>query len=152
MNEQPTRVPEVRDELFARCTTAMTEWQVFDGPPGQTSYDPNVLVIGHQGLSSGLSVESEVTRQEGLGHRLREEFEISCILSTHAGDTSAFAALRQTLHAGLEQVEQILKADVGLGGICDALTFGPSMNWMEESNQNGSTAEVLFSIVGRALL
>lgn len=147
-----TRVPAIRDELFARLSAAMTEWQCFDGPPAAVEYEENVLVVGHQSTGGGFTVENEVTRQQGMGHRYSEVFEIGCVLSSTSGDEQVFSALRATLLGGLEQIEAILKADRALGGLCDLLGLGSGMNWVEESNRNGSTAEVLFSIVGRSVL
>lgn len=144
-----TRVPQVRDELYATLDARLASWQVFDGPPDVTTYQDDTLVIGDN--TNMVTVDVEVERAEGLGTRLQETMRISCSLMTVSGSTS-MTARRARLLEGLEDITAVLQDGTRLGGLVDAVSLGPSMMWGEVQSDTGATAEVQFSIVARCLL
>jgi hypothetical protein len=62
------------------------------------------------------------------------------------------AARRERCLWAVSTIEAALKSDRGLGGVVDAVTLGGSMAWGQEQHSSGATCDVMFSIVGSALL
>lgn len=154
MGPASSRVPALLDALNAHLSGLLTAdgWQVFDGPPGQQTFEPDVFVLGHAGLDSGASVQTKVERVQGLGHRYFEIFEISCVLSTVTGEDDGFTLLRSRLLAGLSIIGDELASGSLVGSVVDSVGLGPSMEWAQASTEDGRAMDLLFSIVGKALL
>ena len=154
MGPASSRVPALLDALSVQIGGPLADdgWQVFDGPPGQQVLEPDVFVLGHAGLDSGASIQTQVERAQGLGHRHFEVFEISCVVSSVTGEDDGFALLRQRLLAGLSIIEGVLTSGSLVGSVVDAVQLGPSMEWAQASTEDGRAMDLLFSIVGKALL
>lgn len=147
----PTRVPAVVDALVTRARTLYGDTaMVLDGPRTAEDLPEDVVVIG-QPNTGGESVTNDVERAEGLGHRYVETFEVYCVASSVGGDTDMKARRDRCLEL-VQLLEQGLKQDRGLGGVCDLVGLGPSMNWAQAQTPDGSVCEVAFSVVGQAAL
>lgn len=151
MQPTTTRVPAVVDALVARVTELVGDTAfVLDGPRAAQDLPEAVVVIG-QPNTAGQSFSNDVERAEGLGHRYVEVFEVHCVVSVVSGNID-MKALRDRCHALLALIEQGLKQDRGLGGACDLVGLGPSMQWAQAQTEDGAVCEVAFGVVGRAAL
>jgi hypothetical protein len=153
MQETTTRVPALVDALNARLVAAFngSGVQLDDGPPlDMDNLAPDVLSVGFPG-PEGTAVDNDMERQQGLGNRYKETFEVHCVFSTTAGSGTMKARRDRCLWA-LGIINAALKQDTGLGGVVDRAGLGSTMRWGQDRHPDGVTCDVMFSIVGEVLL
>lgn len=153
MQETTTRVPALVDALNTRLITAFagSGVELVDGPPVDVdNLEPDVLSVGFPG-PEGTAVDNDMERQQGLGNRYKETFEVHCVFSTTSGGGTMKARRDRCLWA-LGLIDTALKQDTGLGGVVDRAGLGSVMRWGQDQHPNGVTCDVVFSIVAEVLI
>jgi hypothetical protein len=145
---QTTRVPEVVAALVAvaeALRVAGTVGLVIDGPQPRAA-----AAKGTTGLAVAVTdraVESRLAKMAGLDvGRYEETVETVCGAWSWSGgtDLAPHRAKCAEIHAAFMDA---LRADVHLGGICEQVVMGTRSLWTPQSDSQGASYFLAFSVV-----
>lgn len=152
MNITTSTVPAVVAALVNLLDLSLPGVAVFDGPvPGATADLPERMVIVGVSGDDFICVRARQYKAPGAGVRRIEEFDINCVVETISG-RSDFAEARSDAAGILATIENVIRDDPKLGGVCDWIQVGDDLNWAQVAGADGVGVGVAFTISGRAWL
>jgi hypothetical protein len=157
-----TRIPALIDYLVAGFAAAATLGQatppvlVFDGPAVSADPAPLALYVGVDdafGGNAAISADSQQTAQ-GIATKRQELITVHCCAVAWAG-TDDLHTVRTSAFAIAGAVEDLVRADTTIAfqpGSALARPGVTSMVLMQNTTQEGATAQVAFQIIYKTLI
>ena len=147
-----TRVDAILTALLAEFRALWPNDDVLDGPSTADDNTDTVLEIGTSVDENGEAYSSEQT-VDGLANRVHETIVIRCGISTWSGgDSSGQAPLRATVVSRLAQIDNYLRANPTLGGVCDRVYLGRQFRYYVQQTPDGPGCGAAFEITAEAYL
>lgn len=138
----PSTVPAAIAALVTLCQTAVTDADVYDGPPTGGDY-LDWVGVGYD--PSGGDAVTVSTDWASLGTQRHEEnYDITCTLGSASGD-AVMTTRRARAYALLDAVAAGIAADYTLGGsVRIAHVTGHSL--LQDLDEQGLTAGIRFTV------
>lgn len=124
--------------------------QVVDGPQANSDPSSGWLFVGSNGDEPDETMEAAVVEQSlaGFARTKFEDGQITCAAVVVAGDTD-IAAARAAAYAIVEAAEDLLRADMQLGGLV-MHAFVSAHTYMPVITQTGAKVRVVFTVTYKA--
>lgn len=115
MSSTISTVPDVLDALVRIFSLALPDAQVSDGQPLDIAGD--VICVGFNGTPGAVAVTSTRTREQLSADPDREQYEISCMVSSYRGAQRNAKLVRDSVYALVDAMAAELARDQTLGGL-----------------------------------
>lgn len=140
-----TRAPEVVDALI-ELADRIDDCTVMDGPVAAIKQGTTIAIaVGQPAVISTMQL------MEGLAIRYLETVSVTCNVWSWSGG-SKVKPHRDRCKEVLDALKAQLQEDSTLGGVCDQVTLGDKFAWAPETDEQGTSMAVGFTINARATI
>lgn len=140
-----TRVPDVVDALLV-LAGRIDDCKVEDGPAFKVTKGTTIAIgVGEPAVIATKEL------LEGLAIRYRETVSVTCNLWSWSGG-SKVKPHRDRCKEVLDALKAQLDEDSTLGGVCDRVNLGQQFAWLPESDKDGVSVTVGFTIDAMAMI
>lgn len=143
MSATISTIPDVIDALVRIFSVALPDAQVSDGQPLDIAGD--VVCVGFNGTPGAVAVTSSRTRERLSADPDREQYEITCMVSSYRGAQRDSKLVRDGVYALVDTMASELARDQTLGGlVMRAMLTTDSLSQYQTTD--GATADVEVTI------
>jgi hypothetical protein len=150
----PSRLPAVIDALLALLAAAepLAGVQILDGPPLRMADLEDDTIAVAPGFEFQPGAVSTFESQNALGRASYvERIEVGMTAASYSGEVN-LKARRDRVAALLAAVKAVIDANQVRAGAWDGAELGPTIEWYPKQEESGTTVEVGFTLVFKAIL